>query len=577
MTSIALFWVLLALYAPRLASGSCPVLQAPEHGSISCDQGSSAGRVPDGTRCTYNCGHGYTIGSIWSWSHQAGDSSYEGTISDTSFTGDHPQLYEQFKASPDTPGIYRAGPRTKMSDVISRVCSGEWSGQNPRCWSTQQHLGCVSGVFPKCSSRTSRISPETLVTIIGANFSSKMSVVFNDANVQKFGAMRVVEPTKIIVAVPPYIEHNDVPYPYGTYDARNQIPYNGHAQLNRKSTKGTVVVMADGIPLQDCRDQDTGHARRVFEFSFTVGWPANPPLYATDYKNNRIMQIDPDTGISTTLIDAVEGFELQRPYGLDIGPDGALYVGAAGPSHGRILRYNVTGQFLGVWANVPGEPRGLRWQGDRLFVASWHSNRVISYRHNLARVNFDNPMGMQNIVGSYSGPFTQDMTHVTPSHNEAHFQRGIPNGVKLTHPWELRFHVLLSSLKLFVSSADNGYIFQFNGINGLYERVLTQAPVKFATGFGFGFSKQTTDLYAVGMYSGGAISRFNSTSGEFMERYRDKSLKRTGGLVTHDNSMYVSSQDEIRQYSLTDGQLIRISTKIHGAELGFVTVAAQCN
>ena len=79
------------------------------------------------------------------------------------------------------------------------------------------------------------------------------------------------------------------------------------------------------------------------------------------------------------------------------------------------------------------------------------SCRVISYRHNLARVNFDNPMGMQNIVGSYSGPFTQDMTHVTPSHNEAHFQRGIPNGVKLTHPWELRFHVLLSSLKLFVS------------------------------------------------------------------------------------------------------------------------------
>ena len=159
---------------------------------------------------------------------------------------------------------------------------------------------------------------------------------------------------------------------------------------------------------------------------------------------------------------------------------------------------------------------------------------MISYRHNLARVNFDVPMEMQNNIGSYSGPFTQDMTHVTPSHNAAHFPQGIRNGVKLTHPWELRFHVLAGSLKLFVSrsvqsalvllcrmlllicgySADNGYIFQFNGINGLYERVLTQAPIKFATGFGWGFSKESTDLYAVGMYSGGAISRFNATSGE---------------------------------------------------------------
>lgn len=278
------------------------------------------------------------------------------------------------------------------------------------------------------------------------------------------------------------------------------------------------------------------------------------------------MEVDPDTGITTTLIDAAEGFELKRPYGIDIGPDGALYVACAGLSHGRILRYNTTGQFLGVWADLPGEPRGIRWRHDRLYVAIWSTNRVVSFRHHATRVNFrDNPMEMQNIIGSYLGPFTQDLSYESR------------NGVQMGHPYELRFHVLAGSLKLFVSSTDNGNVLQFNGTDGRFERVYTQLPTKFATGFAWGFSKVSTDLYVVGAHSGGAVARFDSHTGEFLAHYKDIYLQRSGGMVAHEDSIYVTCRDEIRQYSLLGGNLIRISTKLQGAELSFVTIAAQCN
>jgi len=573
MSSTKLLQGLILLWAPLVWS-ACPALQAPANGNVACTQSPSGGNLATNTRCDFTCNTGWALGSVWSWSRYATDrqASYATSHPSAPTTHDlaphHPQHYEQFRADSDTQGKYNAANRSSLAAVTKRTCSasGEWSGQAPRCWSTQQAQGCVSGVFPKCGSRTSRISPETRVTIIGRNFGTAMSVTFNDGNILKPGKMIAVKPDEIVVAIPPYLEHNDIPFPYETYDTRHDMPYT--SQYLNKSAKGTLIVTAGGVPLQDCRDVDFAHARRVFEFSYTVGWPANPPLYATDYVNNRIIEVDPDTGISTNLIDAVEGFELKRPYGIDIGPDGALYVACAGPSHGRILRYNTTGQFLGVWANVPGEPRGIRWRHDRLYVSSWDSNRVIAFRHHATRVNFDkggNTLEMQNIVGSYLGPFTQDLSYESR------------NGVQLFRPWELRFHALAGHLKLFVSSTESGHILQFNGTDGRFERVYTQMHTKYATGFAFGFSRISTDLYVVGAHSGGAVARFDSSTGEFKAHYKDNFLKRSGGMVSHEDSIYVTCRDEIRQYSQLEGKLIRVSTKLQGAEFSFITVAAQCN
>lgn len=449
-----------------------------------------------------------------------------------------------------------------MLDVTQRVClgTGSWTGDSPYCYRTQGPDICVSGIYPKCASRVSSL---TRITITGANFNSNLAVIFNDKNSLKNGTVHSVDSDQMIVSPAKYLEHNDVPFPYEWYKNRNQVSYS--MEHINKTSKGTLVVLDNGEPVRWCQDNlGQGQARRVFEFSYSVGWPASPPLLATDYSLNRIVQVDPDTGITFTLIDGVEGFPLERPYGLDIGPDGALYVATAAPSHGRILRYNVTGQFLGVWADVPGEPKGLRWERDQLYVASWNTNRVLRYRHHMARVN-KAPNHMQNILGTYQGPFTQDLSEESPG------------GVEFKNPYELRFHPVAAQLKLFVSSAGTGHIFQFDGENGVFERVLTASPMKYLTGFGLSFSQDSSDIYAVGMYAGHRIGRFNVSSGEMVSSYKDKWLVRNAGLVTHDGSMYVTAGDEIRQYATKETKLIRVATKVDGSEFGFVTIGSQCN
>lgn len=546
---------ILALWLLSTCALSCQPLSAPGNAQLSCDQSGSP--LPVGTRCSYSCSPGYAIGGLWS--HDRYDGSAKYAVSEKA-----PWLHEPFKGVPERVGAFEQGARPRIADVIHRVCrnSGEWSGEAPRCYSLQAATTCINGIFPRCASR---VSDRTRITITGANFNvHSLSVIFNDLNVLRNGTIHDVRPNQIIVTPAQYLEHNNVPFPYQWYQSRNQVPY-ANGGMN-KTAKGTLVVLANGEPVRNCADiVGLGHARRIFEFSYSVGWPANAPLLVTDYVGDRILQIDPDTGIGYTLIDAAMGFPLKRPYGVDIGPDGALYVGAGGPRRGRILRYNMTGEFLGIWTEVPGEPRGLRWRGDCLYVASWHENRVLKYRHNLARVNWEVPNEMQNNHATFQGAFTQDLS------------KGSPEGARLTNPYELRFHPIHGHVKLFVSSAATGSVLQFHGDTGQFERVFSQKTLKALSGFSFGFSKESHDMYAVGAYAGKRILRFNGTTGEVVAAYKDDWLVRPAGLVTYDASIFMSATDEIREYSTKEGVLIKVATKHPKAEFTFITVAAQCN
>jgi len=394
---------------------------------------------------------------------------------------------------------------------------------------------------------------------LGENFdvTNVPTVTFNDKHVLKDGNVQSVSATELVVKIPAYPEHNEVEFPYQSYSETNQKT---NSLPMGKTSKGTLIVKAEGTPIKDCRDVDPASARRVFPFSYSVGWPANPPLLASDFKQNRIVEIDPDTGIAVTRIDKIDGFPLEKPYGIDVGPDGTLYVAIGKPS--AILRYNITGQFLGVWANnVPGEPRGIRWLDNHLYVCSWKTGRVLQYKYNAARVNFASDAGYTNNVGSYRGFFTNEPTH----------------GAKLRKPYELRFHSLHGARKLFVSSAEDGQVLQFDGFNGNFEKVFTSATIPSMSGFAFSSSHLTTDLFGVGFKSGRMITRFHGVNGTFISHFKDRDLGRNGGIVIHDDSMYVTSGSEIRQYSITTGRLVRISTVVEGAALTFVTIAAQCN
>jgi len=466
----------------------------------------------------------------------------------------------KFRAADD--GTYGEGRRVSLNEAIHRQCiDGLWSGKRPICWSTKPGQACIHSVFPKCGPRTSQTGPSTHVTILGQNFGpTTPTITFTDGKVLKDGTVQRFSLNEIVVAIPPYPEHNEVEFPHTLYNSRDSIPYPNF--VVNKTSKGTMFVKNSGVEVFDCRDVDQAHVRRVFPFSYAVGWPANPPLYASDFAQNRIAEIDPDTGITVTRIDHVDGFPLRKPYGLDIGPDGALYVANGEP--GLILRYNITGQFLGVWATVPGEPRGIRWLDDHLYVCSWGLGRVLYYRH---RDNYNQPnMGIQDQnKGMYRGPFTQEMTSE------------IKNGVTLDKPYELRFHGVHGKRKLFVASAENGHVLQFDGFNGKYEKVLTSVPVPSVSGFAFSFTQNTHDLFATGFYNGQAVTRFNGANGTFVSHFKHADLHLPGGMLAHDDSLYVTSMDTIKQYSISTGRLIRISTAFEGAVFNFVTIAAQCN
>ncbi len=64
---------------------------------------------------------------------------------------------------------------------------------------------------------------------------------------------------------------------------------------------------------------------------------------------------------------------------------------------------------------------------------------------------------------------------------------------------------------------------------------------------------------------------------QFIAHFKDTDLHYPGGMVIHDDSLYISSLNEIRQYSVSTGRLVRISTLFEGAKFNFVTVAGQCN
>lgn len=89
-----------------------------------------------------------------------------------------------------------------------------------------------------------------------------------------------------------------------------------------------------------------------------VSWITDPETY-----EGAILKYDGQTGEFLGRFD--QGGELKRPYGLAFGPDGYLYVSSFRSD--EIVRYDLDGNFVDVFASGSGAPGGLNGPNDLLF------------------------------------------------------------------------------------------------------------------------------------------------------------------------------------------------------------------
>jgi len=295
-------------------------------------------------------------------------------------------------------------------------------------------------------------------------------------------------------------------------------------------------------------------------------------LFSSNYKRHNVVRIDPSSSRVTDLCDSGSG-GLKKPAGLDIGPDNALYVASRGSR--QILRYDTTtGHFLGVWVDVKGEPRGIRWHRDYLYVIDGENARVLIYHWRLHTVNSrqgDFQGDSPTVVGRFAGKIDISM---------------------VTEPWDLRFHIWKSDVRLYISSMLGKSVHQFmpplfsefnatqrrGGSLPKYEGTFTQVPVNMASGFDFSYQTQNADLFVTGQYAANTWMRFNGTSGGHTGMVLKDVLKQPTSLLIHGDSLYVGStgrKGELREYDLTTGRLVQ-GTELPGVESNYVTTTFKC-
>jgi sugar lactone lactonase YvrE len=120
---------------------------------------------------------------------------------------------------------------------------------------------------------------------------------------------------------------------------------------------------------------------------------ADAALLIGNTEGNNIVVFDESTGTFQGNFTTPGLGGLQSPDALTIGPDGNLYVSSGGnsglnlfdpayPQDSAILRYSLTGEFLGVAASGGGltRPYGNAFAPDgSLFVSSFRTNQILRY------------------------------------------------------------------------------------------------------------------------------------------------------------------------------------------------------
>jgi len=362
----------------------------------------------------------------------------------------------------------------------------------------------------------------------------------------------------------------------GAY-APSNVTYVSHKELQAvvpafpglvQTTKGFLRVGSGGVAVRFCSDAATDDANMHIA-QMTIQGPSMT-FYVADSLNHRVHLVDYEEELTVNERSSEwRSGGLQNPAGLDLGPDGALYVASSGTN--EILRYD-TANFapLGRFAYVPGQPRGIRFRGNDLYVVSYYERRVLRYKHGFSSDHGrhvhntrNNERGRQ---ATFAGYFTQDMSTLSLSEREV-----------LDHPDDLVFHASDGELKLFVSSAQAGSVLQFNGLTGTYEKVFNDVQINMVSSMAFAHRGFNRDLFLTSPFAGSTFVRFDGTNGKMKRAHNDASVRRAKGLLILGDTILVSDREAVRAFDIDSGAILQDAVTIQGARLGAMVPDMICH
>lgn len=401
---------------------------------------------------------------------------------------------------------------------------------------------CIVEVLPRCAGHQGG----DVITIIGRNFVSgtdlsvKLSIASGDA------------PTNVT-----YVSHKEL-----------QAVMPAFPDIS-ETTKGRLHVQSGGVAIRFCSDAATNDANMHLA-QVTIQGPSLA-FYVADSVNHRVHLVNYKTGLTVNERSSEwRSGGLQNPAGLDVGPDGALYVASSGTN--QVLRYDTSNfDSLGKFADVPGQPRGIRFRGNDLFVVSYYERRILRYKHGFSSEHqsqvHNTRSDERGRQATFAGYFTQDMSNLFLSDRRE----------VVDHPSDLVFHAVDGELKLLVSSAQAGSVLQFNGLTGAYEKVFNDVPINMVSSMALAHRGYNRDLFLTSPFAGTTFVRFDGTNGKMKHAHRDPTVRRAKGLMILGDTIMVSDREAVRAFDIDSGAILQDAVTIQGARLGAMTPDMLCH
>lgn len=385
-----------------------------------------------------------------------------------------------------------------------------------------------------------------MITIIGRNFVSgtDLSVKFNVASVDSPSNVTYVSHKELQAVVPAFADMTE-------------------------TTKGLLHVRSGGAAVRFCSDVATNDGNMHLP-QVTIQGPSMA-FFVADSLNHRVHLVNYEAELTVNERSSEwRSGGLQNPTGLDVGPDGALYVASSGTN--EILRYS-TSNFdpLGKFAEVPGQPRGIRFRGNDLFVVSYYERRVLRFKHGFSSDHMSHVRNTRSDErgrqATFAGYFTQDMSNLFFSDRRE----------VIDHPDDLVFHAVDGELKLLVSSAQAGSVLQFNGLTGAYEKVFNDVPINMVSSMALAHRGFNRDLFLTSPFAGTTFVRFDGTTGKMKRAHKDATVRRAKGLMILGDTILVSDREAVRAFDIDSGAILQDAVTIQGARLGAMIPDMLCH